>query len=259
MKKEETFKCLKDTPTGSYKAGKITDNPLCAYLPEYFASYKFTTNNGDPMYFGDLFYYVLYGEIRKTTVANLIYNDPNDRAFSTPEAAQAYLDEQNKLKFEKGKVYTISDKPEFIAMFSGERFGYGFVYDGNWAERIGIVPNYDYREATPAEWEAALIKEAERRGFKDGAKFYGVEGAEKDTLIEIGKPNEVSFLNHRGGGLHCSDSWIFFQGKWASIISEPEKEKTTAEWIRHYKDSDMGLCEFVKKFNLIITKAPSNA
>lgn len=280
MKKEETFKCIKDTPTGSYKAGSITDNPLCAEFPEHFEKYKFTTHDGHDLYGTDKCYAV--DEAGKFIDNESFTGDSDDlKYFRFLEAARAHI-KKNKPKFEVGKVYKHATKMSIYALTeildSGlNRFiCYGLNDDGYWSNSMARdldFPGQRFIEATPAEWEAALIKEAERRypvGTTIASNFYGnlegIQSVRNNNFRKRGDDDVIYVLGSADDGCALN---IYHQGKWATIIEKPTaaewypeaevKQKTTAEWIRSYKESDMVLSEFVKKNDLIITKSPSHA
>jgi len=62
---------------------------------------------------------------------------------------------------------------------------------------------------------------AEPKGFLNGVKFLGVEGIQKDTPIEIGSKRPICFMedaDQNKMGLYCENSWIYYKGKWATIL-----------------------------------------
>ena len=103
------FKCKKDTPTGTYKAGEVYTDELCGMLPEYFAAYELKTEDGVDMYSCDNAFYIdeRFGICPHVNVSKMVAM--NHKYFSTREAAQAFLDEQNKPKYQEGKVYKDED------------------------------------------------------------------------------------------------------------------------------------------------------
>src|SRR5690606_33642783 len=80
-------------------------------------------------------------------------------------------------------------------------------------------PN-NFIEASNEEVEQRLREEADKRGFKVGAKFLGCQGIDKDmqTTIDILKyiPPEKD-LDY---GLHCGNSWIYFRGQWGEVVED---------------------------------------
>lgn len=110
--------------------------------------------------------------------------------------------------------------------------GYGFVENG-WSYNA-IFSNLDsetmktIKPATNEEVEAALIKEAKRRGFLKGVKSKCLE----DLQIETIKEEKYEYTEHTDGDkclwVQASDYGngfnlcVFNNGKWAEIIQEPK-------------------------------------
>lgn len=231
MKKEETYKCLKDTPTGTYKAGVIDNSPLCELLPEYFGKYLGVTNNGSDVYAGDKLWQIRKDgfSIHPCCVEQM--NKAYYNYFDSYESAQAHIDEQNKPKFEVGKVYKDPANKFIIYVtslkdgFPREVYGYGINMIGHWFESITTTSIIDgCIEATPSEWEAALKKEAERK--------YPVGTRIKSLFNEVhGTTCQLPYFNHKSETIWVSigkshSAVIYENGKWASIIQEPK----SAEW-----------------------------
>ena len=95
--------------------------------------------------------------------------------------------------------------------------GGGFRVGGN-----GCVINKDFRKVTEEEIlvynqqkeEKALLEEAVKRGFVEGAKFIGASGADNEFSVK-GK------LYIRSGNIYSDNSGCIYQGltkKWATII-----------------------------------------
>jgi len=81
-----------------------------------------------------------------------------------------------------------------------------------------------FRIATTPEIESALIKEAERRGFKIGTKYISARTGGEATIKQLPKYYDNSYGIDKD---MLTDGWggcIYYQGKWAEII-EPEKEE----------------------------------
>jgi hypothetical protein len=127
---------------------------------------------------------------------------------------------KNKPKYEVGKWYKADNNALVCYTGSGdnrETFeGYGFNIDGwndstpNWA-RVCFKD-----EATNEEVQTALIKEAEKRGFKEGVMF-------KSAFM--GNKYQVAGFEIDSNCLHCKgNSGCIFDGdtgKWATIIDTP--------------------------------------
>lgn len=125
-----------------------------------------------------------------------------------------------KPKIEIGKVYTDGNTAiYFIEGVNNDHIEnphkcYGINRVGAWSDSrhrclIG------FREATPQEWEAALIKEAERRGYKKG-----------DTINSLSFPGNKYELTSwpisidSGYVVRIGGAIIFKKGIWAEIIKD---------------------------------------
>ena len=131
---------------------------------------------------------------------------------------------KNKPKFEVGKWYKSKNEyPVFLTELrkDGWAYCYGFDCDNGWIDENidGIrsqtcLSNF-HREATNDEVQTALIKETEKRGFKEGVRF--------GSLIS----NRTIDTNAKGytfdgvGLFSCCGSFVFNDGKWATIIDTP--------------------------------------
>ena len=113
---------------------------------------------------------------------------------------------------------------------SGDTFSaYGIEPNGDWIkDQSDWITSY-FIPATDKEVEDALIKEAKKRGFK--------EGVETDCLLGWGgaitSKIKYTFGELRvdvSGEARNTSGWstIFYEGKWATII-ETKKEMTVAE------------------------------
>jgi len=104
-----------------------------------------------------------------------------------------------------------------IGFYKGDSGNYG-INNGSWSNTINMSAIETWELMTIEEVETALIAEAKKRGFKEGVRFKGVEGVDMNLSIEIGK----------GKGINGIDSYIFYNGEWATI-EEPTKEMTVQE------------------------------
>ena len=139
----------------------------------------------------------------------------------TIEELQKQLDEVkqqlNKPTFEVGKWYKRdSGSIIFIQEFNSLIKGYGVDYVGEWRnEYISSGDKSEYRPATDKEVEEALIKEAEKRGFKEGVRvisvFSGVSSIIRNIDVDFDPLVRALFMNGIG---------IFRNGKWAEIIKD---------------------------------------
>lgn len=163
-----------------------------------------------------------------------------------------FLKEEQEPKFEVGKWYKGFIRKGIIAFCESNDIpkgfkGYGINDDGVWIESIDWLSNTDpIIEATKEEVEKALIKEAKRRGFKDGVK-----------LKRSGINTEFDWdLKVNGDKIHltlfyCLDSgdgFLFKDGKWAEII---EESKVTLNGYDMEVEGDVvkfGCAKFYKEF-----------
>lgn len=132
------------------------------------------------------------------------------------------IKELEKPKLEVGKWYKTEDDVLFhvvsIDSNSYKTYGnYKHGWGGDW--RIGKKSNYAKKavEATKEEVEKALIKEAKKRGFKEGVTFRSATGSLTAFVVEGSLYLEYSILYSDGRG--C----IFYDGNWAEIIEESKE------------------------------------
>jgi hypothetical protein len=131
------------------------------------------------------------------------------------------LPELFKSKWEIGKWYhteigNLICLTEDTPCFGGNYYGYGFI-NGVWDSRFNGAIS---KEATKEEVEAALIAEADKLGFKEGAKFEHNIEQHKELKGEYYRCGELSYED---GVLFCDGWTIMDGGKWATIIEEPEE------------------------------------
>lgn len=144
-------------------------------------------------------------------------------------------------KLEEGKWYKHSKLPIIFCLtsYEGSAYGYGLDEEGwfdhskedtgrcaaNWAHIEHLIP------ATAKEVEDALIREAKKRGFVEGAKYknwYASSGTIKESCYKYDPDNNtLGQVNNNFKGNH---HFIFDGGKWAEILPEPKViTKTEAE------------------------------
>ena len=130
--------------------------------------------------------------------------------------------EVEKSKFERGEWYRQSEGDNYIICITGEDTlgvsGYGLC-DGDWFND-GYRYSKDLIKISDKETEKALIKEANKQGFKDGVVFERLEGAGKALC-------EGKMYWHDNDGcpaLFYGGIAIMQYGKWAEIVSHPEQE-----------------------------------
>lgn len=138
-----------------------------------------------------------------------------------------------KPKFEVGKVYKLPETDSSFdclwmvtAINDKDLLGYGFI-GGDWEDPDNEhgIRFRDGVEATPQEWESALIKEAERRGFVIGkevtAKF-GSNGNIKTIFLTdfFGRIAHLNPQDKNGYVLGTDIYGVMVDGIWAEVIKD---------------------------------------
>lgn len=113
---------------------------------------------------------------------------------------------------------------KYLMVWNGGDITYGF-FDGRYGSDWGFCAIAGATPATDKEVETALINEAKKRGFKEGVRF---DNAYETRLYEKGSGlvNKIAF--HKWRGLSSGNQWVFFEGKWATII-EQKTDLTVAQ------------------------------
>ena len=137
-----------------------------------------------------------------------------------------WFPEAFKVELEVGKVYKFKEKNRFMFKFAGkysirENSGsYGFNMAGKWFENLGVSQDDVYQEATTEEWESALIKEAKKRGYKNGNyKCLDLPNCTEEVVNDFFYENKDLWHGVSGRG-----NLIFDNGVWAEIIKTISKE-----------------------------------
>jgi len=94
---------------------------------------------------------------------------------------------------------------------------YGFV-DGEWYSQNDINFNTDQVQATDKEVEEALIKEAKKRGFKEGVVINTANGIFNNSTIDHYDSITFDLFIYKKTELFFGSKSIFLDGKWAEII-----------------------------------------
>ena len=96
-----------------------------------------------------------------------------------------------------------------------------------WFENVGVSKEDIYRKATPEEVEDALIKEAEKRGFKEEVyvKYPWFKDSEVDKIYKPFYIKGNTYLD--GDSFYYNNVKVFKSGVWADII--PTITKSEAE------------------------------
>lgn len=248
-----------------YKGGEYYTHGLKAQMvessPEFFASYLFTDELGNEVYQGDDYYAVVLkdypngrcfkGDVLNqdiltnyvtvnTTIIDKNVNDGYWKMFSTREAAQKWIEEQNKPKFEKSEWLYCEDKfgKEFEMLFRYSKSEKSTLIQGMdifgtecytiWNAAHGNKIEIDKEElnccfeqecdkATPEQILDILSKVAIHKGFKEGVKY-------KSALT--GNSFIVSSINFEWDGEGLStvnkrfNGFIYKDGEWAEIVED---------------------------------------
>jgi len=135
------------------------------------------------------------------------------------KAKQDIQDKIDKLKERKNGWYKNPRRSVWLGYYDFDKgITFGFRENsGLWYDSCGMNYEFDDTPATNEEVEAALIKEAKRRGFKKGVRFDSLLDGGNNTCIGdkfnyIEEHNELYF-----------DGWLCFEkGQWAEVIEEPK-------------------------------------
>jgi len=163
-----------------------------------------------------------------------------------------------KPKFEIGKWYKVKNNNDFLLCPTNIKntmddvTGYGFNTDGYWSNESDYWGLDGCYEATPQEVQEALEKEAVKRGFKEGVKFKPVSpNCYNDAVGVCGKDfhyYETAMYGHEPG-LCSGKNWIFQNGTWAEIISEPKTiDELAIEFDEVFSKNQLTLAKTFKQF-----------
>lgn len=108
---------------------------------------------------------------------------------------------------------------------------YGFLEDKSWMETSNCGNDFkSWEEATPEEVESALIAEAKKKGFVEGAFVDGkIFGNGWYRRRKLGGQFE---FNNSINQLCIGDTAIFQDGKWAEILPEEKTIITKGKALR---------------------------
>lgn len=156
--------------------------------------------------------------------------ETNKELLASLEATRKQIDAQieqlkkqtNELKPEVGKWYKHKNNeyPNWLIYLNENGDVYGFDINGKWIICISSI-DYIRRHCVPAtdkEVEEALIKEAKRRGFKDGVYIKGIVSGSDCYLkgdFEYLEKNNVLWFGIDNNGYD-----LFKNGKWAEIVKD---------------------------------------
>jgi len=159
---------------------------------------------------------------------------------------QRQLDElKSEPVLDIGKWYIgYNDGCHYLTVWNKGSDTYGF-FEGYWGYNWVFSDDIalKLRPATPEEVEAALIKEAKRRGFKEGVRI------EKDLHDGMEcKLIDEDFELVDGMLLTDFGDCIFYNGKWAEIITEPKVMVNGYEMEQEGDIIKFGCARFYKEF-----------
>ena len=149
------------------------------------------------------------------------------------ELLQQFIPEAFKTELEVGRWYKLKDNPKILALYDCFKhhrpYAYLFNANGDYEYKVEFslfeLPTY-WELATEEEVREALIKEAKKRGYKEGVKCkFGI--IEDIRTLET---NDFEFkLEYNTLVIKRKDGnsdIIFRNGKWNEIIEEePTKEE----------------------------------
>lgn len=149
------------------------------------------------------------------------------------DALEVLINESENTKFEVGKWYkTNYGSIYYIDKIEGELcYGYGLDYTNKWFNNIMPCQlSQIERLSTPKEVEEALIKEAEKRGLKEGTIINNSMLNDCSNTSCKAENNEYKFIEDElySNCLLLDGFVIFLNGKWAEIV----KTKTIDEIAR---------------------------
>ena len=108
-----------------------------------------------------------------------------------------------------------------------EDVNYGFNTSGTWGNSYSIRAT-EWTPATDKEVEEALIKEAKKRGFKEGVNYIAV-GEEAGVTSNLGSGKFRYGVGDKDALCICGYLRIYYKGKWATIINTITKAEAEKE------------------------------
>lgn len=127
--------------------------------------------------------------------------------------------------FKIGEWYTNNN--DYLMVWNGGNNTFGFIND-EFNDGWSFFAKKGKTLATEKEVKNALIKEAKKRGFKEGVTIISLV----DDCLKIidNRYNTKDFQYFKdGNSLYLNGYKIFIKGEWAKIVSEPPKKMTVAE------------------------------
>jgi hypothetical protein len=134
-----------------------------------------------------------------------------------------------KNQLEVGKWYK---RKNALCFYLSDESQYGIHNDGTWIKDAkwlcdGVIRDSElWIEATPEEVTKRLIEYAKSIGFVKGAKFKSVEpNIYGESVIEFGNISCEFYFDKFN--IYNSCGWVFKDGIWAELISEPIPQEET--------------------------------
>jgi hypothetical protein len=129
-----------------------------------------------------------------------------------------------------GKWYKYHDNyQESLMVWNNSEDTYGF-WGNEYRDDLSFHISYDKIPATDEEVEEALIKEAKRRGFKEGVRVDKLLETNVGSLNGDSKTCENKEFKLSFGHLFIGNLLIFHNtGKWATIVETITKEQAEKE------------------------------
>jgi hypothetical protein len=153
---------------------------------------------------------------------------------SSIDNLEEWFPEVFKVELEVGKFYKSNyilkngNKSKFFVFIIDfdNQLNYGFDYYGKWCKDMYFTnENNSLVEATTAEWESALIQEANKRGYKNGnyeclisPNFTHLTGSDFEFY------KDEMRLSTKDKSICRKENIIFKDGFWAEIIKTISKE-----------------------------------
>jgi len=197
--------------------------------PEYFAPFVFTTLDEKNIFVGDTFYFIdSNNEFCLSGIASIHSSSKiSGKVFSTKEAAQKYIKEQNK--FKKGEwVYYNSNFTATLWRYSKDSItpeGYQIShYDGSIYYHVNTSvwrDKYPINKATPLQIESILTAVAIHKGFKEYVRYT----IDDDFKWSFPKEPKYKYCEY-GDELSASirKAPIYKKGIWATIVEDKVPE-----------------------------------
>ena len=114
----------------------------------------------------------------------------------------------------------------------GDSGSYGFGVSKKWYENIGVDATelYEYTLATEEEVKTALVNEAVKRGFVEGARYNSLNN--KNFLCNQNEKIQRLEYYRRENCLVDNYGVVFDNGKWATLITEPTEKELLGDKIK---------------------------